>query len=79
METRSGSPEQLERQIVRLEEVPKEFETINDIQFSQAPVLCAQRWDIRKGWIPTVAAVRQSGSSLIIEDFVAPTAKLADM
>ena len=29
IETRSGNPEELERQIVWLEEVPKEFETIN--------------------------------------------------
>ena len=78
VETRSGNPEHLLRQTMRLEEVIGQFATVN-VEFSQDPVLCEQWWDIRKGLIPSVAAVRQSGSSVIIEDFVAPPAKLADM
>ncbi|MES2774559.1 MAG: FAD-binding and (Fe-S)-binding domain-containing protein [Bacteroidota bacterium] len=35
-------------------------------------------WKIRKGMFPSVGAVRQSGSTVILEDIAVPVAKLAD-
>eukprot|EP00667_Euglena_gracilis_P001166 EG_transcript_1164 len=79
VETRASNREDLVKQADHLTNVIKKFKTINEVQFSYDPVLCGQWWDIRKGLIPSVAAVRTPGSSVIIEDFVAPTHRLADM
>jgi D-lactate dehydrogenase len=79
VETRASNREDLVKQADHLANVIKKFKTVNDVEFSYDPVLCAQWWEVRKGLIPTVAGVRSPGSSVIIEDFVAPTHRLADM
>ncbi|TBR41093.1 FAD-binding oxidoreductase [Marinomonas agarivorans] len=47
-------------------------------QFSKDASLCAQYWSIRKGIFPAVGAVREVGSTVIIEDVAYPVEQLAD-
>ncbi len=46
--------------------------------FTHAPLEQAMMWKIRSGLFPSVAAVRRSGTSVIIEDVVFPIDRLAD-
>jgi len=46
--------------------------------FSQDPLLQEQYWRIREGLFPTVGGVRQSGTTVIIEDVCFPIDRLAD-
>lgn len=48
------------------------------VQFSVDPSTCAAYWKIRKGLFPAVGAVRDTGTTVIIEDVAVTTAKLAD-
>lgn len=46
-------------------------------RMSQDPAEQARLWQLRKGLYPSVGAIRQRGSSVIIEDVVFPPAQLA--
>ena len=47
-------------------------------EFTSNPVEQAKLWKIRKGMIPSVGAVRASGTTAIIEDITLPVDRLAD-
>lgn len=46
--------------------------------FTENPVEQAYLWKIRKGMFPSVGAVRQSGTTVILEDIAVPVARLGD-
>ncbi|RDV26852.1 FAD-binding oxidoreductase [Alteromonas aestuariivivens] len=46
--------------------------------FTPEPQRCAELWKIRKGLFPAVGAVRQTGTTVIIEDVAFPLEYLAD-
>lgn len=74
---------QLASELARQElatELPLIWQTLpllNQPQFSADPQAQAQIWKLRKGLYPSVGAVRQSGTSVIIEDVVFPPEHLA--
>lgn len=52
--------------------------TLEPFEFSADPAVCAAYWKIRKGLFPAVGAVRETGTTVIIEDVAVTTDKLAD-
>ncbi|MCG9705604.1 FAD-binding and (Fe-S)-binding domain-containing protein [Photobacterium damselae] len=69
--------EDLNEQIAVLTQIIASFKTIAQIEFSQDKALCDQLWAIRKGVFPAVGAVREVGTTAIIEDVAFPIEKLA--
>ncbi len=57
-----------------LSEIPLEL----PLQFTEIVAEYTRLWNIRKGLFPAVGAVRQSGTTVIIEDVAFPLEKLAD-
>ena len=51
---------------------------LHPADFTNDPVKQAKLWKIRKGLIPSVGAVRASGTTAIIEDVTLPVDRLAD-
>ncbi|SCA56847.1 putative 4Fe-4S ferredoxin, oxidoreductase [Candidatus Terasakiella magnetica] len=54
------------------------IETVQPVEFSDDPEVCARYWGIRKGLFPLVGAMRETGTSVIIEDIAFPIEHLAD-
>ncbi|MBF7144513.1 FAD-binding oxidoreductase [Pseudomonas sp. hsmgli-8] len=54
------------------------FEVEQSIAFTTDPVEYAQLWAIRKGTFPAVGAVRETGTTVIIEDVTFPVERLAE-
>ncbi len=52
--------------------------TLEPAVFSSDAEVCAAYWKIRKGLFPAVGAVRDTGTTVIIEDVAVTTDKLAD-
>ncbi|MCC4264499.1 FAD-binding oxidoreductase [Oceanimonas baumannii] len=53
------------------------FARCNEIAFTQDKTTCAVLWGIRKGMFPAVGAVRETGTTVIIEDVAFPVEELA--
>lgn len=54
-----------------------QYSPIEAVEFSRDATICAQLWAIRKGLFPAVGAVRETGTTVIIEDVAFPLAQLA--
>lgn len=54
------------------------FELEQQVDFSSDPAVYNQLWAIRKGTFPAVGAVRQTGTTVIIEDVTFPVEQLAE-
>ncbi len=78
VETRAHSPAELQRNIETvtrsLAQVPME----RPIAFTDDVAEYTRLWNIRKGLFPAIGAVRQIGTTVIIEDVAFPIARLAD-
>ncbi len=77
VETRSEDVETLPGQIARITESLSAFDTVMDITFTDVPAEYQALWKIRKGLFPAVGAVREIGTTVIIEDVAFPTQHLA--
>ncbi|WP_417615079.1 FAD-binding and (Fe-S)-binding domain-containing protein [Oceanisphaera sp.] len=44
------------------------FSPLNQVPFTQDPTVCATLWAMRKGMFPAVGAVRETGTTVVIED-----------
>ena len=51
---------------------------LHPAEFTNDPIEQAKLWKVRKGMIPSVGAVRASGTTAIIEDVTLPVDRLAD-
>ncbi|MDX1594688.1 MAG: FAD-binding and (Fe-S)-binding domain-containing protein [Gammaproteobacteria bacterium] len=60
-----------------VEEVLAGFATVRPVAFTARPDEYAELWDIRKGMFPAVGAVRETGTTVIIEDVAFPIAQLS--
>ncbi len=78
IETRAANPELLSQQIFQLEVILADFEQTNAIQFTDIASEYSQLWAIRKGTFPAVGAVRENGTTVIIEDVAFPVEQLAN-
>ncbi len=77
IETRAVSDEALDKQIKELEDLLKEFTVVRDIYFTKDVAEYTLYWKIRKGLFPAVGAVRETGTTVIIEDVAYPIEYLA--
>ncbi len=78
VESRSDQFDTLITQVQNITESIRIIQTIGPIHFSTDPVECAQLWKIRKGMFPSVGAMREKGTTVIIEDVAFPVARLAE-
>lgn len=77
VETRATTKELLEKQIVRIKKAIEEIPVEIPVYFTDVPGEYLLYWKIRKGLFPSVGAVRQTGTTVIIEDVAFPLSGLA--
>jgi len=78
VETRSNLPENLDIQVEQIKTIVGGIQTIAPVAFTSDPEECAHLWKIRKGMFPSVGAMRQKGTTVIIEDVAFPVGRLAE-
>lgn len=78
IETRAANAVQLTQQVTELESLLATFTQTNAIKFTDNASEYSQLWAIRKGTFPAVGAVRETGTTVIIEDVAFPVERLAD-
>ncbi len=78
IETRATSANALTVQTKEIEELLKEFKVERDIYFTTDVAEYTLYWKIRKGLFPAVGAVRETGTTVIIEDVAYPIEVLAE-
>lgn len=78
VETRAEEESVMQDQINQLLSVIQAVPTIFPPQFTSDPTACAHLWKIRKGMFPSVGAIRQKGTTVIIEDVAFPVDQLAE-
>ncbi|MCK9628052.1 MAG: FAD-binding oxidoreductase [Bacteroidales bacterium] len=77
IETKAENQEKLEENINRIKENISNINTLLPLNFTQSPTEQAALWKIRKESLPTVAGMRKSGTTSIIEDVCFPVPSLA--
>ncbi|MCB2218252.1 MAG: FAD-binding oxidoreductase [Desulfobulbaceae bacterium] len=77
VETRTNEEGELASEVARISESLADFTTVMPISFTSIPAEYQALWKIRKGLFPAVGAVRQTGTTVIIEDVAFPTERLA--
>ena len=78
IETRAETAAELDRQITSVASLLAAIPTFGPLRFSTDPDECHQYWNIRKGTFPSVGAMRDAGTTVVIEDVAFPVAQLAD-
>jgi D-lactate dehydrogenase len=78
IETRAANAELLNGQVIALESLLADYEQTNAIKFTDVASEYSQLWAIRKGTFPAVGAVRENGTTVIIEDVAFPVERLAN-
>lgn len=78
IETRAESAQALSDNISVIEALIASYTPIEAINFTTDTTLCSQLWAIRKATFPAVGAVRETGTTVIIEDVSFPIGKLAE-
>lgn len=77
LEVRAASAAALNAGLETVEAALIPFPRRGGSAFSTDPAVCAHLWKIRKGLFPAVGAVRQPGTTVIIEDVAFPLPQLA--
>ncbi|MBV2134917.1 FAD-binding oxidoreductase [Pseudomonas sp. MAP12] len=78
IESRAASQSLLHEQIGQIMASIAEFPVEKQVDFSEDPAVYNQLWKIRKDTFPAVGAVRQTGTTVIIEDVTFPVERLAE-
>lgn len=78
IETRADEPGKLEEQIAAVTQALDGVATLEPIRFSRDAKECAGFWAIRKATLPSVGAMRATGTTVIIEDVAVEVNLLAD-
>lgn len=78
IETRAETEQALSEQVNAIRMTIADLPTSQPLTFTSDPDLCARYWAIRKGLFPAVGAVRETGSTVLIEDIAVPVEQLAD-
>jgi D-lactate dehydrogenase len=78
IETRAANQVLLNKQVEEIELLLSNFDQSNAIKFTDVASEYSQLWAIRKGTFPAVGAVRETGTTVIIEDVAFPVAQLAN-
>mgnify|MGYP001814760871 CR=1 FL=1 len=77
VETRAGDQATLFEQVEAVTQSLVTLPLARPIEFTDKVIEYTRLWDIRKGLFPAVGAVRQIGTTVIIEDVAFPIVKLA--
>ncbi|WP_246225772.1 FAD-binding and (Fe-S)-binding domain-containing protein [Vibrio agarilyticus] len=77
IETQANDQTQLNLQCKSVMDSLAAFHIAHQVAFTKDPQTIGRLWGIRKGMFPAVGAVRQSGTTVIIEDIAFPLAALA--
>lgn len=78
IESRAATQSLLHEQINLILTSIAHFPVEKQVDFSEDPVVYNQLWKIRKDTFPAVGAVRQTGTTVIIEDVTFPVERLAE-
>jgi len=78
VETRAANAGGLAEQVRAIEAALSDVPTFEPIRFSTDPSECARFWNVRKGMFPSVGAMREVGTTVIIEDVAFPVPRLAE-
>ncbi len=78
VDTRAADAATLERQIEAIAATLAPIPTATPLAFTTAPAEIARLWNVRKGMFPSVGAMRETGTTVIIEDVAFPVARLAE-
>ncbi len=78
VETRAGNLATLGEQIGTIEAALAGVRTSQPARFSTDAQECARLWNVRKGMFPSVGAMREVGTTVIIEDVAFPVPRLAE-
>ena len=78
IESRAASQSLLHEQIDQIMTSIAHFPVEKQVDFSEDPTVYNQLWKIRKDTFPAVGAVRQTGTTVIIEDVTFPIERLAE-
>jgi len=78
VETRSNDPDKLTDQVDQVVESLAGFQTVRPVSFTHVPEENQALWNIRKGLFPAVGSIRETGTTVIIEDVAFPIEHLAD-
>lgn len=78
IESRAATAAALAAQLSDITALLANFPTEQRVDFSSDAKVYEQLWAIRKGTFPAVGAVRQTGTTVIIEDVTFPLARLAE-
>ncbi|KAF1056952.1 MAG: hypothetical protein GAK44_00031 [Pseudomonas delhiensis] len=78
IESRAASQSLLHEQLAQITQSIAHFPVEKQVDFSEDPVVYNQLWRIRKDTFPAVGAVRETGTTVIIEDVTFPVEKLAE-
>jgi len=78
IDTRAADEATLRRQIEAIAATLARIPTAAPLDFTTAPGEIAKLWNVRKGMFPSVGAMRETGTTVIIEDVAFPVARLAE-
>ncbi len=78
VETRAENTELLQIKIKQITDSLDEIPKVQPITFTSDPFEYKKIWDIRKGLFPSVGSMRNTGTTVIMEDVCFPIDKLAD-
>jgi D-lactate dehydrogenase len=78
IESRAATQSLLHEQIGQIMASIAHFPVEKQVDFSEDPAVYNQLWKIRKETFPAVGAVRQTGTTVIIEDVTFPVERLAE-
>jgi len=78
VDTRAADAATLHRQIETIGTTLAGISTAAPLAFTTEPAEIAKLWNVRKGMFPSVGAMRETGTTVIIEDVAFPVARLAE-
>ncbi|WP_440467349.1 FAD-binding and (Fe-S)-binding domain-containing protein [Pseudomonas sp. YH-1] len=78
IESRAATQSLLHEQLAQISTSIADYPVEKQVDFSEDPVVYNQLWRIRKDTFPAVGAVRETGTTVIIEDVTFPVEQLAE-
>ena len=77
IDARAEDPDGLSANIAKIEQALSGIATLAPVHFASDAKTYAALWGIRKGMFPSVGAMRETGTTVVIEDVAVATEKLA--
>jgi D-lactate dehydrogenase len=78
IETRAETREDLEKYVRKIKLELKKIPALFPVEFTDIPSEYNKLWNVRKGLFPSVGAMREAGTTVIIEDVAFPLEKLGN-